>query len=115
MPHYFENVNLSSYPLYIMHVYDLLFFKDFDCNLFTSETMSAYHDFTECPFTKISAEHIMAYDFTFLGILYGLVFFFLRRWCLSLLILLLHIIKINHSYLSVLPDYYIFSLSYFLP
>ena len=42
----------SSYSFDIALVLDLVFLKDFDCNLFTSNKVSSKSDFTKCPLAK---------------------------------------------------------------
>jgi len=90
-----------------MNVYNLLFFKHFDCNFLASKTMGTNHDLSKRSFAKISSEHIISNDLPFLCILRSLIF---CVWvslsigsCLCLFILLLNLFEIYHGNPSLFP------------
>ena len=59
MPNNLEDMDFSCNPLDIMYIYNFVFFQDLNGNFFSSEAMGSNHDFSECTFSKITAQNIV--------------------------------------------------------
>ena len=51
----FENVDLTSYSFNVRLIFDLVFFKDFDSDLFSCDEMCSQSHFTKRTLSKRSA------------------------------------------------------------